>query len=396
MDVVLTQDFFPRIGGAHLWLYETYRRWPSQVKLLTRKCAHSVEEVAEERLFDERAHGALDIIRRDIGIEEINLLSRHSRKRFCNVTGEIATLAIDDAATIHCLRAFPEGISGLLCKLRRPRETCLITYAHGEEILIARSSRQLTILASLVYKCSDLVIANSRSTERMVRGLCSTAKVACIHPGVDIARFRRRKSDVAEYRRAWGWSCDTIVVSTVARMEPRKNQAMVIRAIADLNNEGLSLAYVCGGDGQEKDELIRLAGDLGLGERVRFTGKLTEEDKILTYAASDIFAMPSIQVGALIEGFGIVFLEAAAAGLPSVCGNVGGQAEAVLEGRTGLVVDGVKLEEVKDALRLLATDASLRGRMGHEGREWAARHDWSNVAAETFSTLRSRVGREVI
>lgn len=396
MDVVVTQDFFPRIGGAHLWLYETYRRWHSEVKLLTQKYAHSVEEVAEERLFDDRAHGALDIIRRDIGIEEINLLSRHSRKQFWHVAGEIAKLVIDDAATIHCLRAFPEGISGLLYKLRRPRETCLITYAHGEEILIAKSSRQLAILASLVYKCSDLVIANSRSTERMVRGLCATAKIACIHPGVDIARFRQHKSDLAEYRRGWGWSCDTIVVSTVARMERRKNQAMVIRAIADLKNEGLSIAYVCGGDGQEKGELIGLAGQLGLGEWVRFTGTLTEEEKILTYRASDIFAMPSIQVGELIEGFGIVFLEAAAAGLPSVCGNVGGQAEAVLQGRTGLVVDGAKLEEVKNAIRLLATDGSLRDRMGHEGREWAGRHDWSKVAAETLSTIRSRVGRELI
>ena len=71
---------------------------------------------------------------------------------------------------------------------------------------------------------------------------------------------------------------------------------------------------------------------------MRFTGAVSDAEKKLIFAACDIHAMPSVQLGEMIEGFGIVFLEAAAAGKPSICGNIGGQAEAVLDGRTGLVV----------------------------------------------------------
>ena len=97
--------------------------------------------------------------------------------------------------------------------------------------------------------------------------------------------------------------------------------------------------------------------------------------------------MPSIQHGEMIEGFGIVFLEAAAAGVPSICGNVGGQAEAVVRGKTGLVVDGASLYDVKRAIRRLATDKSMRVMMGREGRKWAENHDWDHVVEATWEAI---------
>ncbi len=100
---------------------------------------------------------------------------------------------------------------------------------------------------------------------------------------------------------------------------------------------------------------------------MRFTGAVSDAEKKLIFAACDIHAMPSVQLGEMIEGFGIVFLEAAAAGKPSICGNIGGQAEAVLDGRTGLVVDGADLDRVADALRSLVRDRALRQRLGRAG-----------------------------
>lgn len=82
----------------------------------------------------------------------------------------------------------------------------------------------------------------------------------------------------------------------------------------------------------------------------------------------------------MIEGFGIVFLEAAAAGIPSIAGNAGGQPEAVLHGCTGLVIDGANLAELKQAIRLLAEDVKLREYLGANGRKWAAENDWRSVA----------------
>lgn len=391
MNVVFSTDFFPRIGGAHLWLYEVYRRWPEPVTVLA---GADARDAAAEAELDARDHGALRVVRAALDLVPIDLTSAGSWRRFLGAARRLSGLLGGDG-TIHCLRAFPEGIAALLCAALRRRGTRLVVFAHGEEILVARSSRQLTLLARLVYTRADLVIANSESTAGLVRGLAPRARVAVVHPGVDCARYAAAREDIEACRRAWGWPSDTIVVTTVARMEPRKNQAAVIEAIAALRGEGLPMAYVCAGDGEERPRLEALADRLGLGAWVRFTGRLSEADKALTFAAGDVFAMPSVLSGEMLEGFGIVFLEAAAAGVPSVAGNVGGQPEAVLDGRTGLVVDGADLAQVTAALRRLAIDPALRARLGREAAEWAARHDWpagAAAVAEAVAGLRRGPG----
>lgn len=392
MDIAVLQDFFPKIGGAHLWLYEAYRRWPSPVRILTRRYDNDTEEIRDEFAFDKRDHGALQIVRDDIAISDINLLSGRCLRQFMRIASRIRGLAGGEPATIHCLRAFPEGFAGLLAKLRRPRSTGLVTFAHGEEILVARSSRQLKFIASAVYRFSDLVIVNSKSTEALVRELSPNARIRCVHPGVDSRGFVRSESVLEEHRKGWKWPTNTVVVSTVARMEPRKNQATVIRAIAELRREGLPLAYVCGGAGEEKAKLVALVNALGMQDWVRFTGVLTDDERALTYGASDIYAMPSIMFGQMTEGFGIVFLEAAAVGIPSIAGNVGGQAEAVLDGNTGLVIDGLDLSQVKAAIKRLALDSTLREQMGQEGIKWAKAHDWAVVSAQIQLAIRECEG----
>lgn len=387
MDIIVTQDFFPKIGGAHLWLYETYRRWPSPIKLLTHQCENGTKEADDQALFDTKAHGSLRIERQDILIEDINIFDSVSRKRFWQVSSIIHRLREKKSTTIHCLRAFPEGFSGLLCKLRDPLKVHLIIYAHGEEILVAKSSKQLQIIANLVYRAANLVITNSRNTEILVKNLCPQAKTVCIHPGVDANAFQRDKQEFKAHRLKWGWPLNTIIVSTIARMEPRKNQATVLNAIAELRREGLPLAYICGGDGEERGNLYEMTEKLGLTDWVLFTGVLTEDEKILTYGASDIYAMPSIEFGQMIEGFGIVFLEAAAAGVPSICGNIGGQPEAVLNQKTGIVVNGLDLLSVKEAIKRLAIDSTLRNTMGHEGISWSKENDWSQVSEKIYAEI---------
>jgi phosphatidylinositol alpha-1,6-mannosyltransferase len=393
MDIALAEDFFPQIGGAHLWLYETYRRWPTPVKFLTRHYDRSSEEAQAEVEFDRRDHGSLDIVRRDIAVGEIDLLKGSCRRRFWRVASEIRGLADRPPLTVHCLRAFPEGIAGLLAKLRSPLRTHLITFAHGEEILVAKSSRQLKRMAAIVYRLSDAVIANSRSTEVLVRELAPNAKVVCVHPGVDTDAYLCDPGDVDLYRRRWGWPEDTLVVATIARMEPRKNQAAVIRAIASLRREGVQLGYVCGGDGEERQNLCNLASQLGMDSWVRFPGRMTDDEKVLSFAAADMHAMPSIRAGEMIEGFGIAFLEAGAAGTPSIAGSVGGQPEAVLDGKTGLIVDGTDVRQVADAIRKLASDAALRRRMGQAARDWARHHDWGSVSEAIANAVKAATSK---
>jgi phosphatidylinositol alpha-1,6-mannosyltransferase len=284
---------------------------------------------------------------------------------------------------LHCLRAFPDGFAGALRKLLYPRSTMLVVYAHGEEVLIADTSRQLRLMAKCAYTTADLIIANSESTRRLVNQLCPNGKTVCVHPGVDPASFQIAPEDRAKYRASWQWPADTIILSTIARMEPRKNHRMGIEVLKKLRSEGVPLAFVCAGEGDERVRLEEMAEAKGLREWIRFPGAISEHEKRLLFAASDIYAMPSIQLGEMIEGFGIVFLEAAAAGIPAVCGNTGGQSEAVLNMETGIVVDGQDLNDVAAAARNLAIDPELRRRMGERGRRWAAEHSWELVVART-------------
>lgn len=384
----MSQDFFPRIGGAHLWLYEVYRRWPTPVTWLTStpavlQCSKSATCGVERTDL-----GALQVHRTLRAVNDIEIRSIKCWQEFLSSTGMALTHADGCPSRFHCLRAFPEGFIGYLARKRLGHLARLVVYAHGEEMLVARASRQVLWMAQKVYQSADLVIANSHSTASMVRELAPGATVVVINPGVDVASFRCDPVDVEVTRRGWGWVDGTIVVSTVARMEPRKNQRSVLSAIASLRSEGQEVAYVCAGSGEELEHLEAQTATLGLREFVRFPGVLSESEKVLTYLASDIYAMPSIRVGEMTEGFGIVFLEAAAANRASLAGSVGGQPEAVIDGETGIIVDGSSDDSVLLGLRRLVKSSELRARLGKRGRSWAEAHDWSKVAERTLQAVR--------
>ena len=185
---------------------------------------------------------------------------------------------------------------------------------------------------------------------------------------------------------------DAFVVITVGRLEARKNHRTVLGAIARLRGEGRDVRYWCVGEGETRASLVALVAANGWGDWVRLTGRVDDEERRRLVAAADLHAMPSIDEGGLIEGFGIVFLEAAAAGVPSIAGNSGGQAEAVLDGRTGRVVDGRNVEAVADAIRGLMADPQVRDEMALRCVAWAAENDWARVVARTLGALQADRG----
>lgn len=391
-DIVISFDWMPRIGGAHLWLYEVYRRWAGPVDVLTVR-PDDVADPAALPAGDDAADNSITTHRRAIPIPDLSLASLSCWSRLMRNASMAVALSGRGPANFHCLRAFPEGFVGLLGKrFARGSRIRLVVYAHGEEILVARSSRFLTWMARRVYAGAELVIANSENTRQLVSDLSPKARIRVIHPGVDVRTFVVPERERQAFRQRLSWDDETIIVSTVARMERRKNHGAVIESVARLNREGLRVAYICAGDGLERGALESLARQLAIEDRVRFPGVVSDDEKRLILAVSDIHAMPSIRDGEMIEGFGIVFLEAAAAGVPSVSGSNGGQREAVIDGVTGLVVDGRVPEQVCDALRRLASDVSVRRDLGSRARQWAAEHDWSAVREHTSKAMES-IGR---
>jgi phosphatidylinositol alpha-1,6-mannosyltransferase len=395
-NIVISQDFLPKIGGAHTWLYESYRRWESPVRLLTQTYSKDSRIAQAERQFDRAQHGSVEVLREITPPRVLGLLDLSCWKSYAGQLRSIRRLAGGKPVVVHCLRAFPDGFAGALYKLSHRRSTVLVLYAHGEEVLIAQTSGQLGLMAKCAYAAADLIIANSESTRRLVNQLHPNDRTVCVHPGVDPVSFQVPGEQAARYRASWGWPSGTVVLSTMARMEPRKNHRMGIEVLQKLRSEGVPLAFVCAGEGEERLRLEQMAKAAALQEWIRFPGAVGERQKRLLFAASDIYAMPSIQVGEMIEGFGIVFLEAAAAGVPAVCGNTGGQPEAVLDRKTGIVVDGRDLSAVASAVGDLATHPELRRYMGEQGRLWAAQHAWEHVVDRTREAIDAALNRTAV
>jgi glycosyltransferase involved in cell wall biosynthesis len=165
---------------------------------------------------------------------------------------------------------------------------------------------------------------------------------------------------------------ERFTIASVCRLVHSKGIDLVLQALSTLREKGANFHYVIAGDGPERSSLEEMCRRLGLMERVLFLGHVSEEQKFGLYRQADVFVLPSRVVSTSShEGFGIVFLEAAAFGVPSVATIAGGIPDAVINGETGLLVTPESPEEIAAALLRLMQDPDLRERLGSKGRERA-------------------------
>jgi phosphatidylinositol alpha-1,6-mannosyltransferase len=194
-----------------------------------------------------------------------------------------------------------------------------------------------------------------------------------IPPGVDVDRFRPLDLDEGAATRArFGLPADQPVVLGLSRLVPRKGFDTLLRACGRLASMGREFTVAIAGSGRDRDRLERVAAEAGAP--ARFLGRVDDDVMPALYGASDVFAMlcRNRWVGLEQEGFGIVFLEAAAAGVPQVAGESGGAAEAVANGESGLVVDPPDdVDAVVRALTTLLDDDVARASMGAAARQRA-------------------------
>lgn len=181
---------------------------------------------------------------------------------------------------------------------------------------------------------------------------------------------------------------DKIIILTVGRLHPRKGQLLTLQALQLLPAEVRSRIeyWIVGGQskgGYEQSLRARAAERPDL--TVRFLGKLPDEELAQVYESADIFAMTSVPHGESIEGFGLVYLEAAAHGLPVVAHDIGGVSEAVHDGKTGLLVPCNRPIQLAAAFERLIHEPELRKGFGSAGRAWARRNSWKKSAHALFS-----------
>lgn len=196
------------------------------------------------------------------------------------------------------------------------------------------------------------------------------------HPAADGTRVRTR----------YGLGHRPVILCA-ARLVPRKGQDTLIRALPWVRRAVPDAVLLLVGDGPHAAGLRQLALREGVMDSVHFAGGHPHHALPAFYAAADAFAMPcrTRKGGLELEGLGIVYLEAAASGLPVVAGDSGGAPDAVREGETGHVVDGRSVAATADRLIRLLRDPRLARAMGGAGRDWV-RTAWS--WDHSYATLR--------
>ena len=256
--------------------------------------------------------------------------------------------------------------------LGRADRRSLIT-CHGSEIMVAGMPRWERAAIREALHAAGLVVANSEFTRRYLAEHYDLpeARLRVVHPGVAPSTAPRLPRGPVP------------VLGSLSRLVPRKNIGTVVQALVLLREQhALEFEYLLAGDGPERDTLLAALAASGVPHR--YLGRVSDEEKSTTfYPGLDVFVLPTQQTPRDVEGFGIVYLEANAAGVPVVASRNGGVVDAVAEGRSGVFADPHDPADVARAvLEVLADRDGFQAR----AREWAAQFDAAGQAGK-FAAL---------
>jgi phosphatidyl-myo-inositol dimannoside synthase len=365
--LLVTNDFPPKIGGIQSLLWEWWRRLPPD------RFAVLTSPHPDAAAFDAAQPFRIERVREPV------LLPQPWMVR------SIERLAAEIGADLVVLDpALPLGLVGPHLSL--PYDVVL----HGAEVTVPGrlpGSRQL--LGRVLRGARHVIAAGGYPAAEGRRAAGVDLPVTIVPPGVDTERFRPASPEERSATRAkFGIPDDAELVLGLSRLVPRKGFDTAIRAVGRLARVRPRLELVIAGGGRDAERLRRLADSLGAP--VRFLGRVGDEDLVPLFGAADIYAMlcRNRWAGLEQEGFGIVFLEAAACGVPQVAGESGGAAEAVEDGVTGVVVrppDDV--DAVARAIADLLDDPARRRAMAVAGRDRAVREFSYDVLARRLGEV---------
>lgn len=366
--LLVTNDFPPKIGGIQSLLWEWWRRLPpDEFAVLTSPYDGADEFDAAQPFQIERTREPV-LLPHPWMVRQVN--------EFADRFG--AQLVVLDPAV-------PLGLIGP--SLTLPYDVVL----HGAEVTVP--GRLPLIKQGLGYVlrgARHVVSAGEYASREANRAAGQELPTTIVPPGVDTERFRPpTEAERRQTRIDFGLPVDGQIVLGVSRLVPRKGFDTAIRAVARMKSTHPDLVLAIAGAGRDEQRLRRLATELDAP--VRFLGRIAHDDLPRIYGCADVFAMlcRNRWGGLEQEGFGIVFVEAAACGVPQVAGRSGGAAEAVDHGTTGLVVD--RPEDVDAAVRAfqqLLDDAPLRQRIATASRERAiSNFSYDMLAARLRASL---------
>jgi phosphatidylinositol alpha-1,6-mannosyltransferase len=363
---VVTNDFPPRIGGINYYVDQMMRQWPAgSVTIFSSRFA------GWEAFDREYPH---EVIRLET---EMMLPSPAVRRR---LHAELRSRKPD---VVVFGATWPLGHMGPAIK--RKVGIPYAGFTHGLELtgtLVPGLLRHIGRDAALLTAVSEW------ARKALERSFGWEGRMELLPSGIDTERFRPDVSDAAiRERHALG---SAPVVCCVSRLVARKGQDMLIRALPAVARAVPEVRLLIVGVGPYEAALRKLASDTGVADRVVFAGAASYAELPAYFRAGDVFAMPCRLrwFGFDVEALGAVFLQGASVGRPVIAGDSGGAPEAVLPGKTGLVVDPTRPAPLAEAITSLLTDRPRAEAMGRAGAEWVhSEWTWGKMAARLSGFL---------
>ena len=267
-----------------------------------------------------------------------------------------------------------------LSVLNKTKSFCLI---HSKEINHLEGSALNKRMLSALNK-SDYIIANSKFTKNLVTKLgMGPEKIKVINPGCNYPiKIKNESKDFAN--KIYDDSFPNLI--TISRLDGRKSHQNILMTIKNLLPKFPKLKYVSIGDGDQKDNLLKLKKELGLDKEVSFLFKSNEQEKVALLEKSDLFVMPSIVYKKSVEGFGITYIEAASYGKPSIGGIFGGEADAIIEGKTGYLCDGNDLNALYETLLKTLQNDNYK-QLGSQALEFSKKFNWEKIVKKYIELI---------
>jgi phosphatidyl-myo-inositol dimannoside synthase len=370
--LLVTNDYPPRVGGIQRTLEALVRELPAdRISVL---CPAWDGDAA----FDETA--GYRVLRQ--------------RERFLwptPETGQRIRRAVQETGS-HVVLFGAATPLALLGPGLAARGTPYLAAAHGFEYWTAVAPGAHAMLRRATSRAARVPVMCSEFIARTVRtAVPHSVPVSVLYPGADVEAFRP-DLPTTDLRERHGIGMRPLIVC-VSRLVARKGQDVLIRGMDRVRGRVPDAVTLLVGGGPDEPRLRRLAARAPRGSVV-FAGQVSEADLPRYYAAADVFAMPCrTRWGGLeVEGWGNVFIEAAACARPVVVGDSGGARESLVDGETGLLVDGHDVDGVADAVAGLLLDPDRARAMGEVGRERVLRrHTWPSIAARLGGWLQEAV-----
>jgi phosphatidyl-myo-inositol dimannoside synthase len=354
MYLIVTRSFPPELGGMQNLMWGLTKELSKNYMLKV-----FADYQINHKIFDEQVSFSIE------RVGGIKLLRKYRKAQLINEfikENKIEGIIADHWKSLELIKT-------------NKKKICLI---HSKEInhkkRTSLNKRVLNVLNNV-----DLVVANSKFTKNLaIKCGVDESRIIVINPGVNPVQELNKKS-LEKVESLLKYKSPRLI--TVSRYDKRKNHEKIIMALRNLKQNYPDIVYICIGYGDEEENIKKLVKELNLEQQVMFFKDISNNLKNSLLAKSDVFVMPSIIYKTSVEGFGIVYIEAAQYGVPSIGGIDGGAADAINHEKTGLICDGNNLDSVYSSISFMLENKKYL-EYGKAAKENSIKFAWNKIIEE--------------